>query len=1597
MWTCAMECGQLTPQSIRQVTISRQPGVGFGFVAGSARPVVVRSVIAGGPSENKLLSGDQILAINNEDVSGAPRERFIELVRNAKESITLTVLQPHQSPKSAFISAAKKEKLRSNPTRVRFSELVTVGDTDPDMLKMKDSPPLLLIPNVLKVFLENGQIKSFTFDGRTTVKDVMVTLQDRISLRHRDHFSLVLQYSATDQGQKFLLLQDKQPLAHVVHRTHYQGMKCLFRICFFPKDPADILHSDPAAFEYLYIQSRNDVIRERLGSELKPELLLGLCALHIYISVSSSHPGQKISLRGVEKEWGLDPFLPQSLLQSYKEKTLRKALAQHLKIHQNQLSGSKASIIQAKLRYLRILNELPTFAGVLFNTVAMDEKTPATTLLVGPRHGISHVIDLKTNLTTVLFEFSQVTKIQLFRESQGVARVETSVTDTKALVLLMDWPEATSFACLVAGYYRLLVDSKKGIFYRATGHMPPPQIIKADHISLPTVSRMSASAKAAASSSLSADFAEKGSAYEPHTPPENPESISLCYLHLRDKEGRDVNQNVVAEEARPRTKSDPTPKGSSSQPGPKGAPDPPEVCRSRSFTMDSQVIVESTQFYCDSCKAKLKNRSGGGGMDVKCMNSCGSSTCRDNSVDLISLPPPENKKEKEENEGRRKGERLAVDRDAGETATFLPSAAPPPPGFGDNSSDEEDPKRTVEKGHEKGREQRKTNVNPVFGYEELPVTLIDSVQTRTVRDHARELDDALVSTLQALEALAASEDYPSTSPQSTAGLIVLAAITPDSSLDSGHETNSSELTDVSEMVTALKQHHNTAYFLAHHLNKEGLLSRKDLPFRIQTCAAQAVLASPYSLGRETSPLLKPALLQQNLTGTSLLQQESVAVSSSPKFNLNNGVSMLTSPERPKESMSPTTPPEPSKIPQNLPRKSPKAATDTKEDSSETGFLLANPIVPSTLSIVPNERDSEKQKNSLDSPCGCRLPQGESSTANVEKSGNGNHEGLHLSPTDDERLHAKACSGMSLEEKHLSHKRIDKKEIAKSHVDEVVLKNVSKRKQEDVEKDDKKEHLPSVPNIFLLNTDNAKVKVKSETEKAVASAIPEKVPAPVELDECAKPRTRGPLKLRKLFSATFPTRMRRETDERQAQLRKVKQYEMEFLEELLRPQGKIGVPRQEVLYPQVPRPCSCQVRSSPLQKVPGMSREQRRSCDCKRITRGIHVPPNSSVEPEPRNRPRTRGHPGIRLVRSSSLESRGSAKVTSCLTTAETRGESAVHCTNLPQKLSASEVKKKEVPCNPPSAKPQKKEIEPPVSKSKATDMTGNREERKTLVTLPVEEEVFSVQSKLPAEENVIPGEKCCSIRHCFNCRRCSSADESSDRDELSYSIPMQILPGISLNSETTPLLSQTLQVLDASVCSAHEENQTQEIDLRTATFEGSLAKVNALHGRSYSLPDGFVSVQRDTSELLTVLRQCVVSTEAGEPKLDSTHLSQRKQELTMRFKEFRASCRRMAGVDKNPEHMLTAVTCSFQVLCSLIETFVKLVFLIRSESQRQELLAKVEEVVRNYTFLLRAAEESSTRTVGQCNTVVGQLAKQSATVATAVSTFSRSIKSLMSK
>lgn len=64
---------------------------------------VYRFVTEGGPSDSKLLPGDQILQINDEDVQNGLRDYVIQLVRSCNETITLLVCQPPLDNVSFFL------------------------------------------------------------------------------------------------------------------------------------------------------------------------------------------------------------------------------------------------------------------------------------------------------------------------------------------------------------------------------------------------------------------------------------------------------------------------------------------------------------------------------------------------------------------------------------------------------------------------------------------------------------------------------------------------------------------------------------------------------------------------------------------------------------------------------------------------------------------------------------------------------------------------------------------------------------------------------------------------------------------------------------------------------------------------------------------------------------------------------------------------------------------------------------------------------------------------------------------------------------------------------------------------------------------------------------------------------------------------------------------------------------------------------------------------------------------------------------------------------------------------------------------------------
>ncbi|XP_075708873.1 FERM and PDZ domain-containing protein 4 isoform X2 [Rhinoderma darwinii] len=854
-----IESCQINPPTPRNVEMRRDPVLGFGFVAGSEKPVVVRSVTPGGPSEGKLVPGDQIIMINEEPVSSAPRERVIDLVRSCKESILLTVVQPYPSPKSAFISAAKKARLRSNPVKVRFSEEVIINGQVSETVKDNS---LLFMPNVLKVYLENGQTKSFRFDSGTSIKDVIITLQEKLSIKCIEHFSLMLEQRTEGAGTKLLLLHEQETLTQVTQRPSSHMMRCLFRISFVPKDPIDLLRRDPVAFEYLYVQSCNDVVRERFGPELKYDIALRLAALQMYIATVTTKHTQKISLKYIEKEWGLETFLPSAVLQSMKEKNIKKALSHLVKANQNLVPpGKKLSALQAKVHYLKFLSDLRLYGGRVFKAkLVQGEKHSDVTLLVGPRYGISHVINTKTNLVALLADFSHVNRIEMYTEDDVTIRVELHVLDVKPITLLMESSDAMNLACLTAGYYRLLVDSRRSIFNVANkntanresgneirtkinyhdcdwNYLPKSTIFayeenqeaqqiftdlkqrnievsesplchkdhrslyiettfnsgeldqqltkQCDHIdlenslsviqpsllSLSGLEHSNTAQDSPRSAKVSFIFGDHNlDTISPQTlgyerlldeSPEMLDKQNVIYLNnANDIKDLDLTSDAesihFAANAVYANISENKMFGAT-----EGIEEPllHDIC----YSENTDDVEDEDEASCEEDAIVPEDTR----TDILSMSGS-----IDDIIDLTSLPPPEG----DDNE------------DDFLLHSLNMAIAAPPPGFRD-SSDEED-----------CQNQSASAVS--MSNDDIPVSLIDAVPTSIDEKCETILEESVVSNLQAMQELAVSEDSQA---DDTSGVTILRAYSPESSSDSGNETNSSEMTESSELASAQKQ------------------------------------------------------------------------------------------------------------------------------------------------------------------------------------------------------------------------------------------------------------------------------------------------------------------------------------------------------------------------------------------------------------------------------------------------------------------------------------------------------------------------------------------------------------------------------------------------------------------------------------------------------------------------------------------------------------------------------------------------------------------------------------------------------------------------
>ncbi|KAB1253018.1 FERM and PDZ domain-containing protein 4 [Camelus dromedarius] len=1459
------------------------------------------------------------------------------------------------SPKSAFISAAKKARLKSNPVKVRFSEEVIINGQVSETVKDNS---LLFMPNVLKVYLENGQTKSFRFDCSTSIKDVILTLQEKLSIKGIEHFSLMLEQRTEGAGTKLLLLHEQETLTQVTQRPSSHKMRCLFRISFVPKDPIDLLRRDPVAFEYLYVQSCNDVVQERFGPELKYDIALRLAALQMYIATVTTKQTQKISLKYIEKEWGLETFLPSAVLQSMKEKNIKKALSHLVKANQNLVPpGKKLSALQAKVHYLKFLSDLRLYGGRVFKaTLVQAEKRSEVTLLVGPRYGISHVINTKTNLVALLADFSHVNRIEMFTEEESLP-----------ITLLMESSDAMNLACLTAGYYRLLVDSRRSIFNMAsqknsetpdtgTENKGKHNLLGPDWNCIPQMTTFIGEGEPEAQITY-IDSKQKTVEITDGTlcPKDHHRHLYIDNAYNSDELSQQLTQAGEAPcEADYRslaqrsmlTLSGPEPL-KKAQESPRGAkvsfifgdlalddgitPPPlgyerlldesPELLeKQRSLyigsandmkNLDLTPDPESIQFVANSVYANIGDVKGFeategiaepllhdicyaentddaededevsceedlvvGDMNQPAILSLSGSS--DDIIDLTSLPPPEG--DDNEDDFLLRSLNMAI--------------AAPPPGFRDSSDEEDAQSQAAPFAEDKEPGSSLQN-------DEIPVSLIDAVPTSTEGKCDKGLDNTVVATLDALEALSVSEEQQTSD---NSGVAILRAYSPESSSDSGNETNSSEMTESSELATAQKQSENLSrMFLATH---EGYhpLAEEQTEFPTSKAGGLPPKSSHALAARPVTELPPKVVPSKQLLHSDPMEMEPETMETKSvtdyfgKLHIGSMAYSCTS----KRKSQPADGEGKAPLNGNIPGKKQQGTkTAEAEEDAKGKFGTVSSRESPHLSTFNLERtafrkDSQRwyvategvvaEKGGLETTTGITFPR-------ASGVGTREAEGKDDGAPDGEAIEV---SGLGQRDHFLTD-----------------VTCVSSAKDLDNPEDATPlscEHPSKLP----------------EAEECVGRLCDyhlAKRMSSVALTEPGKERRGGMPSAWSQHPEADPT----------------------LLPSNIHLESKVPTPNQDPNdFSQANQAYGEAVSWRPLDLRGG----------------SLRTPPSQRA-----------------LRRSSSILS-GSVS----LETFRERNKGAVSlkCPGTTEAQEASSERRAELPLG-------KK-----LTKSFSQSSMHFSSEGKVHKRSPVAHKDSKLYRTLPLRKLESSNWRCRGpFSYCFlNRGQDEDGDEDEEEGEATRRVSCLFRPHMTqaMPEPSSPPLAVGIQkqggeLSRGSVLKVWAEDLSgpDDVDFSTLAFDAQIARINALKESTYAMPDGFLAAQNDANELLCLVRATKGKKEESHPEAYDLTLSQYKQLLSIESRQLGSACRKMAMAEKSPEEMLLAMTSSFQVLCCLTEACMRLVKVVNSETQRQEIVAKIDEVVINYICLLKAAEAATGKTTGDPN--VGLSMRHSTTMA----------------
>ncbi|KAG7153494.1 Focal adhesion kinase 1-like [Homarus americanus] len=246
-----------------------------------------------------------------------------------------------------------------------------------------------------------------------------------------------------------------------------EDWKFELRVRYVLNDLHLLYEKDRSTFCYYYEQVKNDYLEDeaRVNEGMDQDVALQLACIEIkrlFKDLSCSTLEKKSNFEYLEREVGFHKFLPSTVLNTMKSKTLRKSLQQHFKKY-GHLSES-----ECYFKFLELLGKVKKYDQESFRCALGSGWSIPVTLLVGPSVGISYMTDSAAK-PNHMASFEQVQSVETLTtdcDTHRKALVQLKVAGT-AEALTVTCPSiasAESLADLIDGYCRLVNNTRTSLW-----------------------------------------------------------------------------------------------------------------------------------------------------------------------------------------------------------------------------------------------------------------------------------------------------------------------------------------------------------------------------------------------------------------------------------------------------------------------------------------------------------------------------------------------------------------------------------------------------------------------------------------------------------------------------------------------------------------------------------------------------------------------------------------------------------------------------------------------------------------------------------------------------------------------------------------------------------------------------------------------------------------------------------------------------------------------------------------------------------------------------------------------------------------------------